>query len=539
MSSRTRMLGAGRAGSTSYGSNVNMIQFGDKLQGLAPQATHFFISGNGQAGWQNYQTRTNAPKRNYVFCMNQLGGVGRGKSQFKVDGVNNPDGSKTCHPYLYDPKEALNEKDEYHKTLSGMDISSYPFSSSSIELSSEPKLPTECGTNSDQKIDYSLPVYKTEESTYYSRGYEIGKKAKERIEKYIIADTHFHTLVKYVNTIEGTAIFNGFIETNTRAYPDYMRELKGIADGAGIPERLLQINTLSHELSYFAEIEGNRQCGDILLNSKNCTAIAHNEDARPIYATGMYMIDTRTNDGGWLAFSYPGKLPGWAYGFNKFISYTVDDLYPTPTAPASLAINFVGRDVLEATSLNDAIIRATVSGQASGMALNIYDNQTGEMVNVETSPGLSTGQPAESGTYAVRRITGHIPYFHANNYLSLSTTIIEDLKTTGISLLGNPNKKISVTGRDYSSTMRLKRAEQIINEQPKKDVASIKTLIKVLGDTANECYPIFRRPQKDGCDPDTTLTTTLFNFNKKTMEVWVGKNPLCHPKPDLNFPLGS
>jgi hypothetical protein len=118
MSSRTRMLGAGRAGSTAYGSNVNMIQFGDRLQGLAPQATHFFIAGNGRAGWQNYQTRTNAPKRKYVFCMNQLGGVGRGKSQFKVDGVNNPDGSMTCPPYPYDPKEALNKKDEYHKTLS-------------------------------------------------------------------------------------------------------------------------------------------------------------------------------------------------------------------------------------------------------------------------------------------------------------------------------------------------------------------------------------------------------------------------------------
>ena len=34
MSSRTRMLGAGRAGSTAYGSNVNMVQFRESLQGL-------------------------------------------------------------------------------------------------------------------------------------------------------------------------------------------------------------------------------------------------------------------------------------------------------------------------------------------------------------------------------------------------------------------------------------------------------------------------------------------------------------------------
>ena len=52
MSSKTRMLGAGRAGSTAYGSNVNMVQFGDKLQGLAPQATQFFIrSGRASSAY--------------------------------------------------------------------------------------------------------------------------------------------------------------------------------------------------------------------------------------------------------------------------------------------------------------------------------------------------------------------------------------------------------------------------------------------------------------------------------------------------------
>ena len=101
MSSKTRMLGAGRAGSTAYGSNVNLIQFGDRLQGLAPQATHFFISGNGRAGWHQYQTRTYAPKRNFIFCMNQLGGIGAGKSQFKIGGLNKPDGAKRCNAKKY------------------------------------------------------------------------------------------------------------------------------------------------------------------------------------------------------------------------------------------------------------------------------------------------------------------------------------------------------------------------------------------------------------------------------------------------------
>ena len=110
MSSRTRSMGAGLAGSTSYGTNVNMIQFGDRLQGLAPQATHFFIAGNGRGGWNNYRKRTDAPQRNFVFCMNQLGGVGRAMSQFKIDGVNKPDGAEVCQPYRYFTEFDLNRR---------------------------------------------------------------------------------------------------------------------------------------------------------------------------------------------------------------------------------------------------------------------------------------------------------------------------------------------------------------------------------------------------------------------------------------------
>ena len=95
MSSRTRTMGAGLAGSTTRQVNVNQIQFGDKLQGLAPSATQFFIQP-GKGGGNNYQTRADGDRRNFVFCMNQLGGVGRAKSQFKIDGVNQPDGTGNC-----------------------------------------------------------------------------------------------------------------------------------------------------------------------------------------------------------------------------------------------------------------------------------------------------------------------------------------------------------------------------------------------------------------------------------------------------------
>ena len=91
MSSRSKMFGAGLAGSSAYGVNSNLnTSGGDKKQG--------FASLVGVNSWSNRSILINANGQNkthdVVFCMNQLGGVGAGKSQFgtatsaaKPDGV--------------------------------------------------------------------------------------------------------------------------------------------------------------------------------------------------------------------------------------------------------------------------------------------------------------------------------------------------------------------------------------------------------------------------------------------------------------------
>jgi hypothetical protein len=84
-----RTMGAGLAGSTVRGVNVNQVQFGCKLQGL-PSVTnrrvgvnrHVRIKGGGHA-----------PDRYRIFCINQLGGIMVKNSQF----ASNADGVKDCH----------------------------------------------------------------------------------------------------------------------------------------------------------------------------------------------------------------------------------------------------------------------------------------------------------------------------------------------------------------------------------------------------------------------------------------------------------
>jgi hypothetical protein len=88
MSSKTRMMGAGNACSSVYNTNVNLPTFGgSKKQGITSRV--------GLDNWANraVQTYSNGYGRNKLFTMNQLGGVGVGKSMFngrftQVDGVH-------------------------------------------------------------------------------------------------------------------------------------------------------------------------------------------------------------------------------------------------------------------------------------------------------------------------------------------------------------------------------------------------------------------------------------------------------------------
>ena len=73
------MMGAGLSGSSLYNTNPNLnTSGGDKKQGIATRV--------GIDAWANlgYQTNANGIGRNQVFIMNQLGGVGVGRSMFNT-----------------------------------------------------------------------------------------------------------------------------------------------------------------------------------------------------------------------------------------------------------------------------------------------------------------------------------------------------------------------------------------------------------------------------------------------------------------------
>ncbi len=99
MSTRSN-LSAGLAGSSNSKVNVNLNSAGgNKKQGIPPHSTD---------NWANrvIQEKSNgtAYGRNLIYTENQLGGVGAGRSMFKIGGKNRPDGVISRAPYSYGEK---------------------------------------------------------------------------------------------------------------------------------------------------------------------------------------------------------------------------------------------------------------------------------------------------------------------------------------------------------------------------------------------------------------------------------------------------
>ena len=86
---------------------------GDKKQGIAPHATHWYIANS--TGSEYYTKSGDGRNRFHLVCLNQLGGIGRGRSQFRP----NADGARGEACQLRGLCTTLTELREYFKHPNG------------------------------------------------------------------------------------------------------------------------------------------------------------------------------------------------------------------------------------------------------------------------------------------------------------------------------------------------------------------------------------------------------------------------------------
>ena len=266
------------------------------------------------------------------------------------------------------------------------------------------------------------------------------------------------------------------------AWPQYVREIEGIADGAGVAFDTLFLWNCRGDLPESGDRSrgaGNGGCTTLMLPPGDGRAgiIAHNQDDAPELHGLCHLVDVRPDRApGFVGLYVPGLLPGHSFAVNRAgLVQAVDDLYhevPAPGAPRHL----VCRAVLDCGGLDGAVACIRDSERASGFhhALGCAGDE--RLLSVE----------APAGGCSVVEV--HAPRAHANHLLD--ARLVHDAQVI-----------------DPSSRSRQERAEELIDGGAMDECDPL----RVLGDVGAS-LPIHRR-ERDAGESVFTLATAVFRIS--------------------------
>ena len=274
------------------------------------------------------------------------------------------------------------------------------------------------------------------------------------------------------------------LEAAARArWPSHMREIEGIADGAGVDFETVFLWNCRGDLpeggtrARHPEASG---CTTVMipLPGACCGIIAHNEDDAPGLHGHCRVVDVRPDHApGFVSFYSPGLLPGHAFAVNRAgLVQTVNDVRAEDHA-IGVPRHLVCRAVLDCERLDDAVARIRGASRASGFHHNLGRAGDHRLLSVEA--------PA-SGCAVVE---ARRPRVHANHLLHERFAHLPQ-------------------AIDPSSHSRQLRAETLLGG----GAVDGGDPLCVLGDVGSP-LPIHRR-EKDAGDPGFTLATAVFRIGR-------------------------
>ncbi|XP_014281924.1 beta-alanyl-dopamine/carcinine hydrolase [Halyomorpha halys] len=364
--------------------------------------------------------------------------------------------------------------------------------------------------NSTEVRHNSLPVLYVRGS-YYEVGYNVGRTFCGLIKT--LLDTHPSLNKVYIplyNTKNGQEIYDKTYQTVMKYYPQYIREMEGISDGAGVPFYKLFLlhvdDILPVCVGEMNASNGCHGCSTVCLNEEHAEIIGHTEDAFKEVLNNVYIIKAHITESQpeeiFTAFCYAGLLPGYAMGFNNHgLIYSINIIGAKHLGKGKLPRAFVARALLTASSLENVedILRCKGCSIADAMSVNLsFLNQQGDRLfhNIEVSP---TFPISDESALSVMTISPGEVMFHANKFLRLQIPEFEE-------------------SMKESSTERQKTME-------KHSLVNDKCVLNLLGDTSHQKYDIFRSTENVW-----TVAVGVFDCLARTWKIYMDN-------PKLNEPL--
>jgi isopenicillin-N N-acyltransferase-like protein len=276
--------------------------------------------------------------------------------------------------------------------------------------------------------------------------------------------------------------------------PQYVDELDGIAEGAGVEfDDLLVLNCMEAITSDALHLG----CTSIAVSaerSKNGhVLVGHNEDWLPDDEENVLLIHAKPDDEpAFMSITYGGLLPN--VGFNAAgIAQCCDTVYPTD-ARLGIPRLFVSRAVLAQAQISTAIRAAIVRQRAAGYN-HLIAEKHGELYSIEVSAQRFATIYGLDGTMV-----------HTNNYQTKRMKQYE-------------NKTEDLIG----SRIRANRAKRLITHT---ELHTLDTFREILSDHVNHPYSICSHtdPADRPIDQQKTIASLIMDLTALEMHIAWG-NP--------------
>jgi len=328
-------------------------------------------------------------------------------------------------------------------------------------------------------------------------GNQIGEACRQQV-AHSIENAHFLLSEAYDElqlTWDGAQIQSRkYIPFAEERYPQYVEELKGIAEGANVSfDDVAVVNAMEAVTTDALHLT---KCTSMAVNQA-CTAngtvlVAHNEDWVPEDEDDVFLIHATPDDEpAFLAMTYGCLLPN--IGFNAYgIAQCCDSVY-TEDCRIGIPRIMASRAVLAAKRPTDAIRHMLAPKRAAGYN-HLLVHESGEMYSIEVSARQFAMLYAEDG-YMV----------HTNHYIDPEMKKIES----------EPDELISTRVRYWRATRLLTQSNR----------HTVKTLQEIQRDHLNYPDAICNHDSTgDPLDREKTITALVMDLTNRQMHASWG-NP--------------
>ncbi len=334
--------------------------------------------------------------------------------------------------------------------------------------------------------------------SHFQMGCQIGEACREQV-RHSIEDAHCLLDDAYDHlqlTWEGAQIQSRkYIPFAEERYPQYVEELKGIAEGAGVS--FDDVGIVNGMEAVTMDALHLTKCTSMAVSQERTAngnvLVAHNEDWVPEDEPDVFMVHARPDDEPpFLAMTYGALLPN--IGLNAYgIAQCCDSVYPGDSRIGIPRV-VVSRAVLSARTPGEAIRHTLVRHRAAGYN-HVIAHESGEMYNVEVSSRRFALLPAEDGLIA-----------HTNHFLDPQMQAIE-----------TDSDELVATRVRYFRAMRLLKQTSLHN---------VATLQAIQKDHINQPDSICNHANEDTnpLDREKTITALLIDLSKRQIHATWG-NP--------------